>query len=316
MTARTRKARTAAGSAFWRRRAASAAVIMACGLPGAAAAAAGEPPGNAPVMWERETPAASASSSPWSLPSLPSSPSPPSTPSTPPSGARPPAARPVAGSPHCAECAALPARKANYAGLIEAVSAEFGLDAALLHAIVSTESGYDPSAVSSKGAIGLMQVLPATGRRFGFAGLQDPRTNLLAGATYLKWLLERFHGNVTLAVAAYNSGESAVERYGGAVPPYEETRRYVATVMAKYQAARTGAVAEAAHATSAALWRPPVPGAASAAAAAGTVSATGAAGAPGTASPAQAPAGSGLTPWRLLAKLGTLLVSAPPAERG
>ncbi|MEJ8799983.1 lytic transglycosylase domain-containing protein [Trinickia caryophylli] len=229
-------------------------------------------------------------------------------------------------SSHCTDCAALPARparKASYAGLIEAVSAEFGLDAALLHAIVSTESGYDPSAVSKKGAIGLMQVLPATGRRFGFAGLQDPRTNLLAGATYLKWLLARFHGNVKLAVAAYNSGESAVDRYGGTVPPYEETRRYVATVLAKYQATLAGTTAaEPAQNIPAALGRAPASGAESTADAAGTINATGSAGAAktaetlGTAGPAQSRAGSEMTPWQLLAKLGTLLVSAPPARRG
>lgn len=118
--------------------------------------------------------------------------------------------------------------------LVQTTARDYSLDAALLHAIVSVESGYDALAVSPKGAIGLMQVRPQTGARFGFRRLEDPAENLRAGASYLQWLLTRFDGDLSLALAAYNAGEGAVLRYGRQVPPFRETQDYVRKVMAGY----------------------------------------------------------------------------------
>lgn len=108
------------------------------------------------------------------------------------------------------------------------------VDAALLHAIIDTESGYDPTAVSERGAIGLMQILPRTGQRFGVRRLEDPAENLRAGAAYVRWLLSRFDGDLRLVLAAYNAGEGAVLRHGRQVPPFAETRRFVQRVMDAY----------------------------------------------------------------------------------
>lgn len=123
----------------------------------------------------------------------------------------------------------------RYQSLIERTSAEFGLDADLLHAMVYAESRYQPKAVSPKGAIGLLQVMPATGKRFGINDLHDPQSNLRAGASYIKWLMKYFDNDLTLVLAAYNAGENAVQRYGRQIPPYPETQRYVKKVLAYYQ---------------------------------------------------------------------------------
>ena len=118
--------------------------------------------------------------------------------------------------------------RAPWGALIAQVAAEENLPAALVHAVVATESGYDPQAVSPKGAVGLMQLMPATAERFGVprAARTDPARNLRAGARYLGWLLNTFHGDLELALAGYNAGEQAVARHGG-VPPYPETQAYV-----------------------------------------------------------------------------------------
>lgn len=125
-----------------------------------------------------------------------------------------------------------------YNGMIGRVARELKLDAHLLHAIVSVESGYDPLAVSPKGAIGLMQLIPETGERFGLnaSELINPQANIRAGARYLKFLLAQFNYNLPLVIAAYNAGEGAVQKYKNTIPPYPETRNYVARVMATYQA--------------------------------------------------------------------------------
>jgi hypothetical protein len=111
------------------------------------------------------------------------------------------------------------------------------VDGLLVAAIVEAESGFVPDRVSPKGAVGLMQVLPSTAGEYGEAGeaknLLDPRTNLDVGSRYLGRLIKDFGGNLELAVAAYNAGPGAVERYGG-VPPYTETRDYVRKVLALY----------------------------------------------------------------------------------
>ncbi len=129
----------------------------------------------------------------------------------------------------------------RYGELIDDVAQRHALDPLLVHAVVETESAYRPQAVSDKGAIGLMQVMPATGMRFGQRALTEPRANLEAGAAYLSWLLRRFDGRLELALAGYNAGEGAVARYGNAVPPYEETQEYVRKVMARYARLRGGA---------------------------------------------------------------------------
>ena len=106
-----------------------------------------------------------------------------------------------------------------------------GLDRALLAAMVEVESGFHPRAVSPKGARGLMQLMPATAKRFGVTDPFDPLQSLDGGAQYLHWLLERFEGRTDLALAAYNAGEGAVDRHGGQIPPYGETLRYVNGVL-------------------------------------------------------------------------------------
>lgn len=123
-----------------------------------------------------------------------------------------------------------------FAALIETVSLAHGIDPALVHAVVEAESNYRAGAQSHAGARGLMQVMPATGRDLGVtsaARLFDPQANLEAGVKYLKWLLERFDGDLTHAVAAYNAGPGAVARYRG-VPPYRETQNYVKKVLANF----------------------------------------------------------------------------------
>ena len=141
-----------------------------------------------------------------------------------------PAVPPVSRAPH--------ARHARWAPLIDQVAAEHAVDARLLHAIVTVESAYNPQARSHAGALGLMQVVPATGKRFGASNLLDPLQNLRAGTAYLVWLNKRFNGNLELMLAAYNAGEGAVQRHGNRIPPYTETRQYVAKVTALYHGAR------------------------------------------------------------------------------
>ena len=126
--------------------------------------------------------------------------------------------------------------------LREAAKAQ-DIDYALLQALIATESGFDAAAVSPKGAVGLMQVLPATAERYGVTGdakvpvgrkLVDPRTNIGAGTRYLRYLIDLFPGRLDLALAAYNAGEGAVQRAGNKIPNFRETRDYVATVMQLY----------------------------------------------------------------------------------
>lgn len=124
-----------------------------------------------------------------------------------------------------------------FVDMVDAAAREAGVEANLLHAVIAVESGYEPTAVSARGAVGLMQLMPDTARRFGIADRRDPRQNLRAGARYLAELLQRFHGNLELTLAAYNAGERAVERAGQAVPNYPETRQYVPAVMRHYRAA-------------------------------------------------------------------------------
>jgi soluble lytic murein transglycosylase-like protein len=123
-----------------------------------------------------------------------------------------------------------------YAKLIHSAALHAAIDPALVHAVIFVESGYDPAARSPKGAIGLMQVMPETGLRYGVKDLaQSPRDNLRAGTLYLRDLMQQFNNRLELVLAAYNAGENAVLRHGERIPPYPETRRYVPAVLAKYR---------------------------------------------------------------------------------
>lgn len=108
-----------------------------------------------------------------------------------------------------------------------------GVDPRLIHAVVWQESRYKPSALSHKGAQGLMQLMSATAKRFDCADTSDAEANIEAGTKYLRWLLERFDGDVTLALAGYNAGEGSVDKYDG-VPPYGETQNYVRVITERY----------------------------------------------------------------------------------
>lgn len=124
---------------------------------------------------------------------------------------------------------------------IARAASEFKVDPALVHAVIQVESGYDASALSPKGAQGLMQLLPDTARRFGVATaelLWRPDHNIRAGVAYLHSLLEQFGQDLALVLAAYNAGENAVMRYGRKIPPFPETREYVPKVMAIYHRLR------------------------------------------------------------------------------
>ncbi len=126
--------------------------------------------------------------------------------------------------------AELKARIRKYSPLIESVARRYELDPDLIHAVILAESAYRPHARSPKGAIGLMQLMPQTARRLGVNDPWDPEQNIRGGAAYLRWLLDRYDGDLELAVAAYNAGENAVDRYGRAIPPYKETITYVKKV--------------------------------------------------------------------------------------
>ena len=127
------------------------------------------------------------------------------------------------------------ARRDRYAPLIDVAARENRLTPALVHAVVRAESAYRADAVSHKGAMGLMQLMPGTAKRFGVADAHDPQQNVRAGSKYLRQLLEMFDQDLRLALAAYNAGENAVIKHGYKVPPYQETQVYVDRVLAFYK---------------------------------------------------------------------------------
>jgi soluble lytic murein transglycosylase-like protein len=127
--------------------------------------------------------------------------------------------------------------------LVEQAARRHDVDPKLVHAVIRQESGYDPFAVSSKGAMGLMQLMPATADRFGVQNIFDPAENVQGGVQYLRHLLDRYNGDPRLTLAAYNAGEGAVDRYGD-VPPYRETVDYVSRVRRLYGSA-VGSVSNA-----------------------------------------------------------------------
>ncbi|WP_312343944.1 lytic transglycosylase domain-containing protein [Stenotrophomonas acidaminiphila] len=116
-----------------------------------------------------------------------------------------------------------------YRAEIAAAAREFGVEEAVVRAVIHAESAFNPTALSRAGAQGLMQLMPATARRFGVSDAYDASQNIRGGVRYLSWLLRRFNGDLTLAAAGYNAGEGAVDRHGG-VPPYNETQYYVKRV--------------------------------------------------------------------------------------
>jgi soluble lytic murein transglycosylase-like protein len=127
------------------------------------------------------------------------------------------------------------ARAEAYRSMVAEIARELEVPENLLHAVIAVESAYVPSAVSPKGAQGLMQLMPETARRFGVTNPFDPRENVRGGALYLRWLLDAFGGDLQLALAGYNAGEQSVIRAGYRVPPYAETQRYLPRVMALLQ---------------------------------------------------------------------------------
>jgi len=129
-----------------------------------------------------------------------------------------------------------------YAETIRRAAQRHGVDPVLLAAMAKVESGFDPRAVSHKGAQGLLQLMPDTARRFGVANSFDPDQNVDGGARYLDWLLTRFSGDEQLALAGYNAGEGAVDRYQG-IPPFPETQRYVGRVLDHVETLRAGPAA-------------------------------------------------------------------------
>jgi soluble lytic murein transglycosylase-like protein len=130
--------------------------------------------------------------------------------------------------------AAMQRRRDRLAPLIERAAAASGLESALVHAVIRAESAYRADAVSHMGAVGLMQLMPATAERYGVEDRRNPADNLSGGTRYLRDLLEMFDNDLTLALAAYNAGENAVIRYGRQVPPFKETQGYVRRVLDFY----------------------------------------------------------------------------------
>ena len=127
------------------------------------------------------------------------------------------------------------AKSARYDSLIDEAASAQSVQSALVRAVIVIESGFNPYAVSNKGAYGLMQLRVETARRYGVHNIFDPEQNISAGVHYLRDLLDRYGSNMELALAAYNAGEDAVDRYGRQIPPFRETLDYVPSVLAVYR---------------------------------------------------------------------------------
>lgn len=125
----------------------------------------------------------------------------------------------------------------SFQALIRRSAVEMRVDPALIQAVILRESAFDSQATSPAGARGLMQLMPPTAAALGVSDSYDPEQNIRGGARYLRMLLDRFNGNVPLALAAYNAGPGAVEQYAG-IPPYKETRAYVGQVLSTYERLR------------------------------------------------------------------------------
>jgi len=129
----------------------------------------------------------------------------------------------------------LMARATQYDSIIEKAALSASVEPNLLRAVIVVESGFNSHAVSKRGAVGLMQLMPATATRFGVSNPYDPKQNVHGGARYLKFLIDRFGQDIRLALAAYNAGEEAVDRNGGRIPPFTETMAYVPRVLKIYR---------------------------------------------------------------------------------
>lgn len=128
--------------------------------------------------------------------------------------------------------------RSRYDGIIDSAARAFGLDGALLHAVIAVESGYNVLARSPRGAAGLMQLMPDTARDFGTADVFDPAQNVNGGARYLRYLLDKYDNQLDIVLAAYNAGEKALLKYGRKIPPFKETLRYVDQVQSRYRSNR------------------------------------------------------------------------------
>lgn len=153
-------------------------------------------------------------------------------------------AAPLAHTPVVVAAVRMPTLRRRYVSdpkkflpFLAEASKDSRLPVELIHAVIVVESNYDPRAVSPKGARGLMQIMPATARRFFGGDALDPRQNILTGSRYLRWLMDRFNQNTELAIAAYNAGEGAVVKAGNRVPRNAETLKYVPQVLDLYQRA-------------------------------------------------------------------------------
>ena len=134
------------------------------------------------------------------------------------------------------EASVLPSYSRNknaFDHIIKQAAAQHGISEGLIKAVMHTESGFNVNARSPVGAQGLMQLMPATARRFNVSNAYDPQQNIMAGAKYLSWLMKRFNGNTSLVLASYNAGEGNVAKYGG-IPPFKETQDYVRRVSSRY----------------------------------------------------------------------------------
>ena len=141
----------------------------------------------------------------------------------------------ASGRSSAGSLAAMNKRRRDLAPLIATAATATQLRPALVHAVVRAESAYRSDAVSSKGAVGLMQLMPGTAERYGVTDRRDPAQNLRGGTEYLRDLLQMFDNDLQLALAAYNAGENAVIKYGNQIPPYNETQNYVRKVIRFYQ---------------------------------------------------------------------------------
>jgi soluble lytic murein transglycosylase-like protein len=138
------------------------------------------------------------------------------------------------GAKRTARTGASASSRADIDRYIKEAGAKYDVDPALIRLVVGQESAYRTNARSRKNAMGLMQTIPATAQRFGVSNPYDARQNVEGGTRYLRWLLQKFCGDVQLTLAGYNAGENRVTRFGGKVPPYRETRNYVSKIIAKY----------------------------------------------------------------------------------
>jgi soluble lytic murein transglycosylase-like protein len=123
--------------------------------------------------------------------------------------------------------------KTEYDGLIRSIGQKYRVEHTLIHSIIRAESNYDRFAVSSKGALGLMQLMPATAIQYGVKNVFDPRENIEGGVKYIKDLIKLYNGKTDLVLAAYNAGQEAVKKYNG-IPPYRETRNYISRIMKRF----------------------------------------------------------------------------------